>query len=49
MQAREIRLQEERAERGKWKEIEYNAMERSAELKYQDKEDNYKRYLDLYK
>lgn len=32
-----------------WDEIEYRAMERNAELKYQDMEDNYKHYLDLYK
>lgn len=42
-------LQEECAERMNQKEIERNAMKRNAELKYQDKEDNYKHYLDLYK
>jgi hypothetical protein len=46
---RENGLQEECAERTKQKEIERNAMKRNAELKYQDKEDNYKHYLDLHK
>lgn len=46
---KDFKLQEERAERAKWKEIEYNAIERNAELKYQDKEDNHKHYLNLYK
>lgn len=46
---RENGLQGECAERTKQKEIERNAMKRNAELKYQDKEDNYKHYLELYK
>ena len=46
---KELKLQGECAERTKQKEIERNAMKRNAELKYQDKEDNYKHYLDLYK
>lgn len=46
---KKLKLQEECAERMNQKEIERNAMKRNAELKYQDKEDNYKHYLDLYK
>lgn len=46
---RELKLQEEQVEKEKWKEIEYNAIKRNAKLKYQDREDNYKHYLDLYK
>ena len=46
---KELKLQGECVKRTKQKEIERNAMKRNAELKYQDKEDNYKHYLDLYK